>query len=240
MSRNTLCVIAISSWLALGRAQMPSVRVEISNAAGMEGDLVVCLLDFTSHERVQYGALSQGGTFQFDGVPPGAYILRVVRLPDQTISEEIVQLHGGAFLTLRVPEGAPRTPGGTVSKEQLQHPLSKKGAKMIVQAQQYARAGRHDKAVEQLQAALREPSAVPYARSILGVEYLKLGNAAAALPELEEAVRLLPHDVADRSNLGYALFVLGQKERAEQEVRRALELDPRNPKARYLLEIIRK
>ena len=38
-----------------------------------------------------------------------------------------------------------------------------------------ARAGKHLEAIEVLQQALAEPSAVPYARSLLGVAFLKSG-----------------------------------------------------------------
>lgn len=131
-----------------------------------------------------------------------------------------------------------QSPPATVSADQLRHQVSRKGAKMIEQALSLSRAGQHAKAIAYLQLALHEPSAAPYARGILGAEYLRTGQIPAAVKELEEAVRLLPHDVASRSNLGYALYLEGQKDRARDEVRLALLLDEHNPQTRLVLGIV--
>jgi Flp pilus assembly protein TadD len=128
----------------------------------------------------------------------------------------------------------------TVSAEQLRHPVSRKGARLLLQARSYSHAGDHAKAIEELRLALKEPSAVPYAHSILGAEYLLTKRFAAAVEELEEAVRLLPHEVANHSNLGLALCLAGEKDRGQQEVRLALSLDPRNPQTRFALGIVEK
>ncbi len=136
-------------------------------------------------------------------------------------------------------EIAPRpAPAATVSAEQLQHPLSRKGAKLLTQAKNYAAMGRHDKAIAQLQLALKEKSAIPYAHSMLGAEYLRTSQAPAAIPELEQALATLPKNVPDRSNLGYALFLTGDLDRAEQETRQALELDHRNTATLHVLDQI--
>jgi tetratricopeptide (TPR) repeat protein len=234
VSRKTIGVLAISAWLTIGRAQMPSVHGEIANASGMGSDMAVFLLDPSTPQSPHRGTLSDSGSFEFDGVSPGGYILRLVRLPDQTISEQYVQIQMGAFLSLRLPERKDPPPAQTVSVDQLRNPLTRKAAAMLRKAQDLSHEGDHEKALAQLRIALREPSAIPYARSIMGVEYLRLRNPAAALSELEEAVRLLPHDAVDHANLAYTLFLLGQKERAQQEVDRALELDPQNSHAQYL------
>ena len=125
-----------------------------------------------------------------------------------------------------------------VSVEELQHPLSGKALKMMRRAANFAAMGRHDKAIEQLQAALKEPSAVPYAHSLLGQEYLKTNQVPVAIPELEEAVKLLPHNVANHSNLGYALFLTGDLDAGEREVRQALALDRQNSKTQHVLDQI--
>ena len=136
----------------------------------------------------------------------------------------------------RGPEMKPApAPAATVSVEQLQHPISRKGAKLLAQARNFAAMGRHDKAIQQLQLALQERSAIPYVHSMLGVEYLKTKQVSAAVAELEQAVALLPRNVPDHSNLGYALFLSGDLERAESETRQAIELDHNNPKTQYVL-----
>ncbi|HEX5432404.1 MAG TPA: tetratricopeptide repeat protein [Bryobacteraceae bacterium] len=132
----------------------------------------------------------------------------------------------------------PGVSGSTVSVEQLAHPLSKKARKMIEKAQKYSHSGDHAKAIGELRKALEEPSAIPYAHSILGAELLKTGNVKAALQELKEGVLLLPHSVANHSNLGYALFLSGQKEEGEKEIREALKMDSTSPQARFLIGVI--
>lgn len=136
----------------------------------------------------------------------------------------------------RGPELSPAPPpAGAVSVEQLQHPLSPKAAKLLDKAHNFSVMGRHDLAIAQLQAALKERSAVPYAHSMLGAEYLRTNQVPEAIAELEQALTLLPRDVPDRSNLGYALFLSGDLDRAESEARQALELDANNPKTRSVL-----
>ncbi len=135
------------------------------------------------------------------------------------------------------PEPA-KPPAGAVSVEELQHPLSGKALKMLRRAENLSAMGLHDKAIKQLQMALKERSAVPYAHSLLGQEYLKTNQVPIAIVELEEAVKLLPHNVADHSNLGYALFLQGDLDAGEREVRQALELDRQNVKTQHVLDQI--
>ncbi len=133
---------------------------------------------------------------------------------------------------------APTQIGPTVSVEELRHPLSGKGRRMIDRAQRYSRSGDYSKAIEELNQALKEPSAVPYARMILGYVYLKLRRVPEAVQELEEVTVLLPRLPAGHSNLGYALCATGKPERGLQEVETALALDSRLLKARFLKGVI--
>jgi hypothetical protein len=67
-------------------------------------------------------------------------------------------------------------PAGTISVEELRHPISAKARKLIEQGQRYAGNGEHDKAIQEFKRAMAEPSAVPYAHSLLGTEYLRTKN----------------------------------------------------------------
>jgi tetratricopeptide (TPR) repeat protein len=142
------------------------------------------------------------------------------------------------YNNLRGPELSVPAPAGTVSVEQLQHPLSRRGERLLRRAKNFAAMGDHDKAIAALQVALKEPSAVPYAHSLLGSEFLRVNEIPAAIEALEQAVKLLPRTAVNHSNLGYALFLLGDAQRAEQEVRQALDLDRNNEKTRRLLGFI--
>jgi tetratricopeptide (TPR) repeat protein len=129
-------------------------------------------------------------------------------------------------------------PAGTVSVEQLQHPLSRKANRLLLQAKNFAAMGDHAKAIAELQLALKEPSAIPYAHSLLGSEYLKIQQVPEAIEALEQAVKMLPRSVVNHSNLAYALLLTGDAQRAEIEARQALDLDRNNAKTRQVLSLI--
>jgi hypothetical protein len=213
---------------------------EIRNLHGTGSDLVVVLNTVSSARPLQQVAVDGGGTFELGSVPPGTYVVKLVRQPSDVILEEVVQLGAGQSVVLQLPQRAAEAKAATISTDQLQHPLSPKGAKMIRKAQNFAEVGDHVKAIEELKQALTEPTAAAYAHSILGTEYLKTGQVVSAETELEQAVQMLPHDAALHSNLGYALLLKGDPERGEQEVRKALELDHNNSPAQRLLRFILK
>lgn len=129
----------------------------------------------------------------------------------------------------------PKVPAGTVSADELRHPLSGKALRLVKKASTLVQTGDHVHAIEQLEQAVKIPAAAPYAYSLLGQEHLRLGNPQAAKPELEEAVRLMPSDVADSADLGLVLLITGEPQRAEQELRRALQLDPNNLQTKLVL-----
>jgi len=133
--------------------------------------------------------------------------------------------------------GAPDAGHNTVSVRELQHPLSRKGRKLIEKVESYLQIGQNAKAKQELAEAFKEPSAAPYAHAILGTEYLKEGKPAAAIPELEDAARVLS-TAGIHSNLGYALCLTGQGNRGAQEFEEALRLDGDTVQARFLLGVL--
>ncbi|MCU1340171.1 MAG: Tetratricopeptide 2 repeat protein [Bryobacterales bacterium] len=172
-------------------------------------------------------------------VPPGE---RYGDVPDDVTAERPHTLfeHWEQTLTKSSPQqfasSGPAT--GTVSVDQLRHPLSGKGERLIEKGQHYAKAGDHTKAINEYKHALDEPSSVPYAHSLLGIEYLRTGDPSAAIVELNEAVRLMPRVAANHSNLGYAFLLTGKRDMAEGELRLAIKLDQDTPQARYLLGLL--
>jgi tetratricopeptide (TPR) repeat protein len=131
-----------------------------------------------------------------------------------------------------------REPPGTVSVDQLRHPLSGKAGRLIENGQKFSKAGDYQKAIGEFRQALNEPAAVPYAHSLLGTEYLKIGDAPAASIELSEAARLLPGVPANHSNLGYAYLLMGKRQAAERELREAIKIDHTSPQPRFLLGLL--
>jgi len=65
--------------------------------------------------------------------------------------------------------------------------------------------------MQELRDAISDPAAMPYAISMLGVEYLKDGQVDTVLGELEQAIPLLPRPEI-HSNLAYALYLKGETE----------------------------
>ena len=127
---------------------------------------------------------------------------------------------------------------GTVSVDELRHPLKGKSLEIIENGQRYAKAGDHLNAISEFKKALSDPAAVGYANSLLGSEYLKTGNPTAAIASLSEAVRLMPHLAVNHSNLGYAFLATGNPEQAERELREAIKLDKVAPQSRFLLGLV--
>jgi predicted Zn-dependent protease len=127
---------------------------------------------------------------------------------------------------------------GAVSVEELRYPLTGKSLRAIVTAQKHLKSGQQERGLQELRDAMSDPSAMPYAISMLGVEHLKTGQLDAALSELEKAVRLLPGRPENRSNLAFALLLKGQTERGLEQARKALQLDPARPKTRMVLGML--
>lgn len=170
------------------------------------------------------------------GQPPASVYTAPVGRPEDSPSAAATNLI--FYDNPRGLQPAQTTPASAVPLEQLQHPLSSKAIGLLRKAESLANKGLHDKAIAQLERALKERSAIPYAHSMLGQEYLKLKQIPAAIAELEQALTALPRNVATRSNLGYALLLAGDLERSERETRKALDLDPANPMTRHVLDQI--
>lgn len=149
----------------------------------------------------------------------------------------------GRWQNIEPPESgefgvAPPPAAAAVSTDQLRHPLRGKALQMIQRAEKLIRARNYTHAKEELQKAVQNPQAAPYAHSLLGQEYVRSSEYAEAVKELEQAIQLLPSSVPDHANLGYALFMTGQAGPAEKELRRALELQPSNPRTHLVLGLV--
>jgi tetratricopeptide (TPR) repeat protein len=128
-------------------------------------------------------------------------------------------------------------PSGRISVAELQHPLSRKGKRLMLQAQKHLEEHKTTEALADLGKALQEPSAVPYAHSMLGATYLWLGRVSEAIPELQQAVQMLP-TATNYSNLGYAHCIVGDRAEGERELQRALELDSASARTHYLIGVL--
>jgi tetratricopeptide (TPR) repeat protein len=214
------------------------LRGEVRNLSESPMDLAVTLTRVPGGQTLRT-AVDGDGTFELVDVLRGTYLLKLVHGRDQSVLEQMINVQNTEErIILDLSPGPRQAPAATVSADQLRRPLSTKAAKLLRQAQSYASAGIHSRAIQELTRALREPSAIPYAHAMLGVEYLKTAQAAAAIEHLEPASQMLPNDASIHSNFAYALCLTGDLDRAEHEVRRALELDSANKSARLVLSYI--
>jgi Tetratricopeptide repeat len=139
------------------------------------------------------------------------------------------------------PQSALLAPAGpaTVSTDVSRHPLSLKARRLFEKAMHHAELGNHAAAIQGLQDALaKDPSSAPYARNLLGMEYIETRQFSDAITCFEEAARLMPHESANHFNYGLSLTIIGEWDSAEQEVRKALQLDHSNSKAKLILETL--
>lgn len=132
------------------------------------------------------------------------------------------------------PPQQERVGRGTVSVQEMEHPLEGKSLELFLKAQKLLEKGDSIKAFELLQKLTTDRAAAPYAFGLLGTTHLRNGDFEAALPELDAAVAMSPGVAAFHSNLALALANRHRFEEALKESRRALQLDPGYSKYRLV------
>ncbi len=124
--------------------------------------------------------------------------------------------------------------GGVVSIEELRNPVQGKSLRLLETAQKHLKSGQKERGMEELRQALKDPVAMPFAISMLGIEHIRAGQLDVAYDELQQAVRLLPGRPENHSNFAFVLGARGETERGLEEVRKALQLDGGRPKTRMV------
>jgi len=104
-------------------------------------------------------------------------------------------------------------------------------------ARELDQAGETKKAIEHLNKALGIYPRFGPALNLLGVQYLKLGQADKAAETLEAAVKSAPEDFVPRLNYGIALLNQKKFDLAEQQLRMALSKNDAAPTAHMYLGI---
>ena len=95
----------------------------------------------------------------------------------------------------------------------------------------------HARALQALEAVLREEPAHPRAWSIAGFLYAEKGRLGDATGALERALALAPDNATTLFNLGFVLQKAGRHEEAIGRMARAVELNPALDRAWYGLGI---
>jgi Flp pilus assembly protein TadD len=125
--------------------------------------------------------------------------------------------------------------GETISVTQLQHKVPKAATKDFERAIKFSRAGEHEKAAAQLEAALRRDPEFASAENQIGAEYSYLGRWDEAENAFRRCTNIEPGSWMGHYNLALTLYSRGDLPGAEQSTRRALALSSENPRIRMLL-----
>ena len=177
------------------------------------------------------------GTFQLRDIRSGTYTLRVTTLNGELVHQELVTVAPQTGpLTVRLPArpAKPSAPG-TISVTQLRHPPSRKAFQAMAAAQRFSESGQTEKAVEELEKAIRISPEYADAYNNLAVQHMRMGRFEEACDELSRAIAIAGPNASRLSNLAYAQRQLNRFPEAIESARAALRLDPGSPQAHLIL-----
>jgi tetratricopeptide (TPR) repeat protein len=177
------------------------------------------------------------GTFQLRDIHSGTYTLRVTTLNGEIVHQELVTVTPQTGpLTVRLPARPVKPSGtGTISFTQLQHPPSRKAFQAMEAAQRYSESGQTEKAVEELEKAVRFSPDYADAYNNLGVQHIRMGRFQKACEEFSQAIAIAGPNAPRLSNLAYAQGQLHRFPEAAESARAALRLDPGSAQAHLIL-----
>jgi tetratricopeptide (TPR) repeat protein len=180
------------------------------------------------------------GRFHLRDIRAGIYTLRVTTLHGELVHQETVSVVPQTGpLTVRIPAPAnkPSAPG-TVSMTQLRHPPARKAFQALAAAQKFSETGETDKAVEELEKAIRISPEYADAYNNLAVQHLRMGRTEEACAELSRAIAIAGPSSQRLTNLAFAQRLLNRIPEAIDSARAAVRLDSGSPQANLVLGTI--
>ncbi len=240
--RRLAAFVAILCLAVPGRSQTTenpeTVRGELhSDAEVYFPDYWVELIDVNHSSDTHRVDVQFNGSFQLRDVRSGQYMLRVTTLRGDLVYQELVSLGGHTGpLIVRLPERArkPSAPG-TVSLNQLRHPPAKKAFQAAASAQRFSESGQTEKAVEELEKAIRISPEYADAYNNLAVQHIRMGHFEEACGELDRAIDIAGPSALRLTNLAYAQYRLDRLPEALVSARGALRLDSGFAQAHLIL-----
>ena len=241
MSTHRIVLLLLCSSVAFG--QMPgdatftlTGEIRCDNSIRY-GSLFVELYNERDHRVMGRAEVRGDGTFQLDGVVPGAFDVRVTADGENPVFEQYLRIdRTSSPLALLLPTRAASQPvNGTVSVQQLAHPVPKKAYKAFVEAQRYQDPQDTPRAIAKLEEATRIDPDFRDAHINLGARYARTGRNAEALAEFQRALRIGPPNALVYTGLAWASLSLALNEEAEGYARKALALSPKDAKAHVVL-----
>jgi tetratricopeptide (TPR) repeat protein len=192
------------------------------------------LRDRTIHEHAD---VSVDGSFSFRAIPEGDYEIRVITLYDNELASTVTSIGPtNSPLEIRMPQAKLQRPtSGTVSIQQLNHPLSKQVRKLLESGQKLIADQNYSSAAARFREAARDAPDCVQAHADLALALSRMQAWDAAAEEYRAAVALDPKSSILHSNLSAALASSKRFDEARSEATAALKLDPRNPRAHFVM-----
>jgi Flp pilus assembly protein TadD len=175
-------------------------------------------------QRDRVSTTDDKGSFVFNGVPPGDYVVIIKEQDFEPYSENVFIISGGAppYLNIRLRlKGEAKSGPGVLNAEFANVPA--RALAFYQKAQNHGQAGNHKAAIEQLQKAIAEYSNFMLAFNELGVQYLRLGELDKADESLAKALKLAPESATPLLTHGILLTVMGKFDLAVTELQTALK-----------------
>ena len=215
------------------------VRGQVSSDNPLVGSFTVELFS-TRPTAVISASLDPGGGFEFHGVAPGAYQLRLTGAAGAIIYEELVFINDGyQHLSIQVPVKplTVRPNDATVSFRQLQHKVPAEAQKEFGKGNSASIKGDLPRALNHFQKAVTLDPEFADAFNGIGMTYAALGELQQAADQFQKAIDLVPDHVGAAANLSIVLCKLKHYHEAGELARRALKINPGLLKLRYVLGI---
>ena len=240
--RPMAAFVAIVYLSVPGRSQAPDVLSTIKGELHSDStvpfhDYLIEIADLGRSTDTRRTEVQFDGTFQLRDIRAGTYTLRVTTLHGDLVHQELVTVAPQTGpLTVRLPasKGKASAPG-TISFTQLQHPPSRKAFQAMETAQRYSDSGQTEKAVEELEKAVRISPEYADAYNNLAVQHIRMGHFEEACEEFSRAIAIAGPNASRLSNLAYAQGQLHHFPEAIESARAALRLDPGSPQAHLIL-----
>lgn len=194
------------------------------------------------------------GSFSFQRLRPGSYSVVVEGGHSYETVRESVFIDGESSLARgpsvpSVPRPhtlqiylQPKAPTDNLAKPGVLNAalagVPKPAVELYNKALESARAGRDEKAVEQLRAAIEFHPGFGLALSKLGVLYMKMKQPDKALEPLRAALKLTPDDYPTLLTYGRALFDRGLLGESAEQFRKAVAKNSSSPSAHFYLGLI--
>jgi tetratricopeptide (TPR) repeat protein len=178
------------------------------------------------------------GTFVFRSVADGDYMLGVLTLYGVEIMNSVISVGSevGSPYEIRLPHEKLQKPvTGTISIQQLNHPLSRRVRRLLESGQKLIDDRHYSDAAARFREAVHDDPQSLQAHADLGLALARMGVWDGAIEAYRSATVLDPRNSVLHSNLSSVLASANRVDEAESEASIALKLDPANGRAHYVL-----